>query len=700
MTDKLTRILMVDDSAIERMKLKGYLGKRGFEIIEASHGAEGVSLFIEHMPDIVLMDVNMPVMNGYEAIRRIRAHETKMVTPILMLTADDELQSIEMAFDVGANDFFPKPINFPLLHQRIRYALRDADRERDLRRVTSLQETARILAGLAFWEIDLTSYKMHWSEDSAHLLHWIKTPPVDFDESMQIIHADDRQRLINVFQDAIKTGSKIELEVRSPGKGQEYILKIVGQMDFEQHLFVGAIQDVTSQRQLEQQANYLAFHDSVTGLPTRKLFHRNLEEYIQCLDVDHFNVVVCVMEIHRFQQITETYGVETADQLLVRLITQLKSHMPADAIIGRLEGGVFALRLQVDRSTNKEQIVEVLNQWLEHLNRPWALGDRETYLTYTVGVSLAPSNSSDAGELLSMANRTQRLQKPMGNITLGFYTNDQDDSLRSRLKLESDLRVAVEQQQFYLVYQPQVDLSSEKIVGVEALLRWRHPSGETIPPFRFIPILEEIGLIRQLGDWILEEACRQQVEWQTQGYSLRMGVNLSPIQFEQQDLPSTVKAILEKTHMDAKQLKLEITESLAMHNPDATIETLHRLRQLGCKIAIDDFGIGFSSLEYLLRFPLDTLKIDRAFIKDITRGRSDRAIVRSLTSLCQGLGLTTIAEGVETQRQRDYIDALGATEIQGYLISPPVESAGLIELVDRYTLSIEASTSAIQETRP
>jgi len=196
-----------------------------------------------------------------------------------------------------------------------------------------------------------------------------------------------------------------------------------------------------------------------------------------------------------------------------------------------------------------------------------------------------------------------------------------------------------------------------------------------------------MGLISELGDWILEEACRQQVEWTSLGYSMRMGVNLSPVQFDQTNLPGQIQAIVAKTGILPQQLELEITESLAMHNPEATIETLQRLKQMGFKIAIDDFGIGFSSLEYLLRFPIDTLKIDRAFVKDITCGRSDRAIVRALTSLCQGLGLTTIAEGVETQRQRDYIDALGATEIQGYLISPPLEPAPLIDLVQQYTSS-------------
>ncbi len=688
MTNTPVRILMVDDSRIERMKLKGYLGSRGFEIIEATQGEEGVAMFEKERPDLVLMDVNMPVMNGYDAIQRIRKHESSISTPILMLTADNELESIERAFDVGANDFFPKPINFPLLHQRIRYALRDAKRERDLRRVTNLQETARVLAGLAFWELDTATNEIRWSEDSKALFHWVEALPSSFEAAVQIIHEADRQRLVSIVDNALASGDKFEIEVRSPGTKQEYLLKIVGQMDRQQKMFVGAVQDVTSQRRLEQQANYLALHDSITGLPNRKLFNRDLDECLEQL-TEKDCLVVGVIEVLRFQQITETYGIDIADQLLVRLATHLKSHAPMNSFIGRLDGGMFAWRIELDHQTPQQQIVLLVNEWFSHLNRPWLLADREIYLTFTVGMSIAPLHSLSSTELMSMANRTQRLQKPTANITLAIYSDDQDDTLQNRLKLESDLRIAVEQKQFFLVYQPQVDLSSDRVVGVEALLRWRHPTGESVPPFRFIPILEELGLINELGDWILEEACRQQVEWQQQGYTLRMGVNLSPAQFEQSDLVSKVQAILKRTAIQSDLLELEITESLAMHNPEATIEVLHRFRHMGCKIAIDDFGIGFSSLEYLLRFPLNTLKIDRAFVKDITRGRSDRAIVRALTSLCHGIGLTTIAEGVETQRQRDYIDALGASEIQGYLISPPVEPEQLLQLVDNYNCSTD-----------
>ncbi len=679
-----TKILIVDDSAIERLKIKGYLGKRGYHIIEAANGVEGVECFIQHKPDLVLMDVNMPVMNGFDCIQSIRAYEKNMVTPILMLTGDDDMESIEWAFEVGANDFFPKPINFPLLHQRIRYALRDANRERDLRRITGLQETARALAGLSFWELDAKQQQFIWCDDAKAILHWVDELNPDPEKALAIVHPDDQSRLKAVFKDALDTGLKFDIEVRSPGSRQDYQLKIVGQRDGEQARLVGSFQDVTTQRRLEQQSNFLNYHDSVTGLPNRRLFQRDLEESIQLIVNNRSAVTVVVLEVLRFQQLVETYGTDVTDQLLVLLANQLKSFMPNDALVARLDGGVFALKLIVEVSIeHHEQILSELNQWIKHIDRAWMLDNRETFLTYTAGISVGQDKTTDASLLLRMAQRAQRLQKPSGGITIGFYEQDHEDSLHKRLKMESDLREALEQQQFYLVYQPQVDLSNDRVVGVEALIRWRHPQDGIVPPYVFIPVLEEMGLINALGEWILQEACQQQVGWMNEGVSLRMGINLSPAQFEQPDLPGKIIAIAKACGAQPELIELEITESLAMQNPDETIAILKRLRAFGFKIAIDDFGIGFSSLEYLLRFPLDTLKIDRAFIKDITAGRSDRAIVRALTSLCQGLGLTTIAEGVENQRQRDYVDALGATEIQGYLITPPLESKQLISFIKR-----------------
>ncbi|MEW6445593.1 MAG: EAL domain-containing protein [Pseudomonadota bacterium] len=240
------------------------------------------------------------------------------------------------------------------------------------------------------------------------------------------------------------------------------------------------------------------------------------------------------------------------------------------------------------------------------------------------------------------------------------------------MQLETELRQALDLNQFELFYQPQLDLRSQRIIGAEALLRWRHPERGLVPPGMFVPLMEEIGLIVPIGEWILREAARQVRVWEQAGLKLRIGVNISPRQFLEESFLRRVTAIIRETGVNPAQLDLEITESMAMHKPEATIALLHDLRALGLKIALDDFGVGYSSLEYLLRFPIQMLKVDRAFVKDITRNQSDRAIVRAVVAIAQSMGLTTVAEGVEELRQMDFLDALGIQEVQGYFVGKPM----------------------------
>lgn len=684
MTIKEVNVLVVDDSSTERLKVRGFLGKRGFIIHEADNGAKGVELFKILKPDLVLMDVLMPVMNGFEAVRAIRHYENNTYTPILMLTAADDMRSIELGFDAGANDFFLKPINFPLLQQRIRYALRDAEREKELRLEKARQDTAKSLAGLAFWEFDLRTQRFNWSDDVQDMVEWLTVLPQTFDDWEKLVHPEDRKRLKTIVDDAVRNREKFEVTTRIPYNSQTHILKIVGQRDEVSPKIIGAFQDITLSTQLEQRINFLSFHDSVTGLPNLQIFKRELEEYL-VQEKEGGYLVVAVLEVLRLKQITEAYGTSASNNLLTLIANNLKNLLPKGTGLARIEGGDFLISLHVDLSINKSNLEEHVIELVAGLDKPWTLGDREIYLSYAIGLSHVSFTARDPDRLLKMAQRALRNQRIKGNISVALFQGNEDNTLQKRLKLESDLRHALQENQFYLMFQPQLDLSTDRIVGVEALVRWEHPEEGVIPPFIFIPVLEEMGLINELGDWILRKAMSTQVELAKKGHRIRMGINLSPAQFEQKNLIEKINTFTQEAQAEPRWIELEITESIAMHDPESTIATLQKLRRLGFKIAIDDFGIGFSSLEYLLRFPLDTLKIDRAFIMDITRGRSDRAIVHSLTSLCHGMGLTTIAEGVETQRQRDYIDALGATEIQGFLVSKPLKIDALLNFIEHYT---------------
>ncbi|NLY28243.1 MAG: EAL domain-containing protein [Alcaligenaceae bacterium] len=674
MADAQPLVLIIDDAMPIRVLLRAGLAKAGYRTVEATDGRQGLEQFIAHKPDLVLMDVNMPVMDGFQCCRALREHDAGHLTPVIMLTGSDDLESINHAFDAGASDFIAKPINLPLLTQRIRYALRDAERELTLRRVQQQHDSARMLAGLVYWTYDIKNNSVRWTNHTPQLLPWLTPLPASQEEFVQCVMPADRKRFTDAISGAIQNNVTLDLEVRcTDTAGNEHIVRIVGQRDADNTHLQGALQDLTRQRSLELQANYLNYHDVVTGLPNRKLLLSTLKERLGSAAPQTPQAIV-VLEIQRFQAIGNAYGEEVSETLLRLVGNELRRLTGDAALCARLDGAQFAILLAVDTELSPDTLKQSIENRLQALDRAWTIEGKDIFLRFTGGISLVPAFSQlEPLTLLRMAMSAQaNAQTGNAAITLDLYKDGLDTSLRKRLRLETDLRRAVENEEFHLVYQPQLDLATQKIVGVEALLRWSPPDRGFVSPAEFVPVLEDIGLITVLGEWILGEACRQQAQWAAQGMVLRMGINLSPMQFQQVNLPLLVESLARNTGAQPGSIELEITESMAMGDPQSTIHQLNQLRDAGFKIAIDDFGIGFSSLEYLLRFPLNTLKIDRAFVNDLARGRRDRAIIRALTSLCFGLGLTTIAEGVETERQRDYLDALGVNEIQGYLLGRPM----------------------------
>ena len=679
-------VLVVDDALPIRVLLRAGLAKAGYTVIEAGDGRQGLDAFLAQRPDLVLMDVNMPEMDGFESCRAIRGLDAGQATPVIMLTGSDDYDSISQAFDAGASDFVAKPINLPLLVQRIRYALRDADREQTLRRVQQQHDNARMLAGLVYWVYTPETGELAWADHTPQLLPWLVPLPESAEAFSRRVVPADRKRYIDVISGAIFNAVSLDLEIRcADASGNEHIVRLVGQKDSEGSHINGALQDLTRQRSLELQADYLNYHDVVTGLPNRKLFLATLKQWVEAPDARLMQAIV-VLEIQRFQTIGNAYG-EAVSETLLRLVgTELRQLSGEGAFCARLEGAQFAVVLPLDAELLPEAALAALEARFQGLDRPWSLEGRDVFLRFTGGVGLVPHQVGlQPLTILRMAiSALGNAQVGTAPLTLSVYRDELDNTVRKRLLLESDLRRAIENEEFHLAYQPQLDLETGQVVGVEALVRWSTPDRGFVSPAEFVPVLEEMGLINQLGEWVLNEGCRQQVAWSRLGVNLRVGINLSPAQFQQSNLPLLVETIARKTQADPEFIELEITESMAMGDPQATIAQLNQLRDAGFKIAIDDFGIGFSSLEYLLRFPLNTLKIDRAFVTDLARGRRDRAIVRALTSLCLGLGLTTIAEGVETERQRDYLDALGVNEIQGYFLGRPMPANDLFTFVQTY----------------
>lgn len=666
--------------ASTRMLVHAMLSKEGYRVLQASNGAEGVEVFEDERPDVVLLDVMMPIMDGFEACQRMRLADRDDGTPIIMLTGADDISAISQAFDSGATDFITKPINWPLLIQRVRYALRAGALMREVRQNRLREAAAQRVAKLGFWVWEPESQQVQFSEHASQLLQTsIPTYcPISYLESLA--HPDDRDRMRRAFRAAELSGGRIDLEVRIIASEDEQIIRLIGERGTEgrdlDRVF-GAVQNVTDTRRAEALVDFLAMHDELTGLGNRRLFSQRLRQTLEDARRNvHEVILVAWIDLHRFHRHNDELGELAGNSLLTQVGKRLQS-LTLSGEVARVGGDEFAVMLQ---ASTFEQAMHRLEQLLESLDHPFKAADTETFISYSAGVACFPEHAAEAETLLALAQEAQRQARQLGRRVVHSGELSNASQRTDSLQLERALRKALESNQFHLVYQPQMELRSGRIVGAEALLRWQHPERGLVSPVEFIPILEDTGMIHAVGEWVLHEACRQAKAWEQNGMPLRVGINLSARQFHDPKLIDQILAASHASGVETRLIELEITESLAMQDPDGACEKLAQLRQQGFHIAIDDFGIGHSSLEYLLRFPLDTIKIDRAFVTRITDSQADRAIVRAITAIAQTLGLNTIAEGIETLRQSDFLEALGVTEIQGYLLGRPMRVTELDRL--------------------
>ena len=445
--------------------------------------------------------------------------------------------------------------------------------------------------------------------------------------------------------------------------------------------FIATGKDVTERAQAQERLRHMAQHDALTGLPNRMLLLDRLKQALVRTRWHRRIVALLFVDLDRFKTINDTLGHETGDVLLQQLAIRFSSSVREGDTVARFGGDEFVILLE--DVTHINDIGSVARKVLLALAPPFEIAGRGLYITASIGISMCPNDGEDATALLKNADLAMYRAKEMGKNTYQFYSADMSASAYQRLALESSLRHALERNELCLHYQPIIDVDSGAITGVEALLRWQHPDLGLIMPADFIPLLEETGLIVQAGVWVLDTACAQLHAWHAAGWPrLRMSVNLSPRQFQADDLVTVIQRGLATLRCPADLLEIEITEGVILQHAAATLAILERLRTLGVRLALDDFGTGYSSLSYLRRFPIDTLKIDRSFVHDIPGDQEDSAIVSAIIMLAQSLKLDVIAEGVETEAQRDFLSARGCRRMQGFLFSRPLsaeEMAGLLE---------------------
>ena len=433
----------------------------------------------------------------------------------------------------------------------------------------------------------------------------------------------------------------------------------------------GTGSDITERKLTEQRVHHVAQHDVLTGLPNRSLLQDRLGQAIAFANRSGRQIWVMLIDLDRFKFVNDSMGHKAGDVLLMTVAARLTASLRDTDTVARLSGDEFVVIVSEDRDVPLSP--DIVQRVMDSVAQPVMLGTKEFFVTCSIGVAVYPSEGTPADSLIEHADIAMYSAKKMGRNNFQFYTPAMNEESLERVRIEGALRNALERNEFVLHYQPQVDLKTGQIVGMEALIRWKHPELGMVPPGRFIAIAEETGLIVQIGAWVLRTACAQNKAWQDAGLGrLRVAVNLSARQFGAADLIDGLESVLRDTALDPDCLEIELTESLFMSDVTPAVDLLHRMKSLGVNLSIDDFGTGYSSLSYLSRFPIDVLKIDRSFVADITVDANDAAIVTSIIALAHNLKLAVIAEGVETLEQLDYLRSHGCDEMQGYYFSKPL----------------------------
>ena len=453
--------------------------------------------------------------------------------------------------------------------------------------------------------------------------------------------------------------------------------------------YVALSTDITQQKATEQELENLAFYDPLTQLPNRTLFKDRLEH--ELLIAKRFNRPLGLMflDLDRFKDVNDTLGHDIGDLLLEKVARRLEGCLRASDTVCRLGGDEFTVILT--EISSPDALAHVAENMITAINEAFVLNNQQVFISTSIGIALFPDDGLDFGTLTRHADIAMYKCKEAGRDNYSFYTADMNVQNQARISMESDLRRALEQNQLELHYQPIVDMSSGKVVTVEALVRWRHPLKGLIMPQQFIPLAEETGLIIPLGEWVLKTACRDTAQLNIDGWpELKVSVNLSGRQFQSSELVDSVVKNLSESKLSVKNLQLEITESMIMHDVDEAIEIMKQLNSRGLKISIDDFGTGYSSLSHLKKFPIHSLKIDRAFIRDIADDKDDEAIVDTIISMAKAMDLHVTAEGVETSEQLDYLLKRHCDLIQGYYFSKPLALPQLRSYLSQESQSVSA----------
>jgi len=682
-------VLVADDDPVMRLLMLEMLGQVGLDAIEAEDGVEAVAHFRAMAPDLILLDVEMPNMDGFSACREIRRIETDAAVPIIMVTGGDDIEAVTHAYEVGATDFVSKPINWPILGHRVLYVLRASDAIVRLRLADA--HNRAVLAAIPDTFFRLNKDGVYLDYEQGHDAS--AAFPVEHRVGKHITEVFPKEiadLLLEQMRAVLDTGhiGSVDYELTRFGTLQHFEARLVTTGADE---VLGLVRDISERKRTEEQIRRLAYCDSLTGIPNRQAFLETLERELHRSKVGNKKFAVLFMDLDAFKRINDTLGHNVGDHLLKIVSDRLReTTRPSDLVsrgdqthnLARLGGDEFTILIpDLERVENA---LAVAHRVKEAMRRPFLIEGNEIFVTASIGISLFPEDGEDCNSLLKYADTAMYHAKNCGKNNAKLYSSSLTMQIMSHVKLEVGLRKALKREELYLLYQPQIDVRTAEIVGVEALIRWRHPERGIISPTEFIPLAEETGLIVPIGEWVLRTACVQAKAWQRlRMRSLRMAVNLSAKQFKDENLTQIVISALHDTGLDPKLLELELTEGTLMDDAKATMVTLDQLRCIGVYLSIDDFGTGYSSMNYLKRFDVRTLKIDKSFIAGLPQDSENAAITRAIIAMAHGLKMVVVAEGVETGEQLVLLEEYGCDMVQGFYLGHPAPHESIAQMLQK-----------------
>jgi len=709
------RVLVVDDEEMQRILARTSLEQAGFVVDETADGAQALDRFTKAVPDLVLLDVRMPVLDGFNTCQAIRQSPEGQHTPILMLTGLDDVDSIDRAYRSGATDFAVKPINWLIIGHRLSYMLRASKDAEQLRLSEARLNNAQRIAHLGYWEWRPVTNELLISEEMCQILGLPSgTQSIRREEYLDRVHNDDRdfveESLTRLQEDR---GSRSTEYCLTEDRGEKKYVVQQAEVLFDHSgkevCYQGTVQDVTDRKNAEEKIRLLAYYDVLTGLPNRRSFLDQLSLAIDRAQRRDDPLALLFLDLDRFKRINDSLGHSAGDELLKEVASRLVKVVRStdcvgrpfsveanrDDLVSRFGGDEFVVLLtELNRVTDAANVARRLS---EELAKPYELNGQTLLMTASIGIAVYPNDGIVAESLIRNADTAMYCAKDNGGNNFQFYSESMNSSALEQLRLESQLGEALNRNEFVLYYQPLIDIASGSIVGAEALLRWRNDRDELIAPANFIPLAEETGLIIPIGEWVLHSACQQARAWHEQGFpGLRMAVNLSSRQFTKGELSTVVSAALVESQLKPRLLDLELTESVLMEDREEPLRCLKALKSLGLRLSIDDFGTGYSSLSYLTRFPLSSLKIDRSFLAGVPTNSQHVGVTKAIIAMAKSLQLTVTAEGVETEEALQFLRNHGCDEAQGYLFSRPVPAEEFFELLEtnRRSADIEISIAS------